>query len=255
MSLDNHYKAGLLRARAAIVKNVSDANPLVDSLADKLNDDERESIRATSNRIERTRKLLDILNFRPKLTSDFYSALIEAEYFDAAEALAKQLPELKHEPEVQQVPEMTQSPEGKHVNQRQFPKNQLILPSNQQHIRHTKTNEDETVKQQRHEYLNLQQNMVHGDNDEILLNQFVGNQDIGQESVNFQLQGFNVSQKNDASQLNEALKLKETNAFLSAEDQDSESTMRSYNTRLSNTTELDANQIYKRPSSYSSESR
>ena len=82
-------------ARKTIVDSVTDVAPLVDSLADELNSDELEYIRSLTNRKEKVRHLLDILIYRPKLVPRLYSALVITEETVAANALVKQLPELK----------------------------------------------------------------------------------------------------------------------------------------------------------------
>ena len=89
------YKKALLKARKTIVDNVTDVGPLVDSLANELNSDELESIKSLTNRKEKVRLLLDILNYRSKLVPRFYSALVIAEETVAANALVMQIPELR----------------------------------------------------------------------------------------------------------------------------------------------------------------
>ena len=89
------FKNALTKARTRIVNTVSKVAPLLDDLASELNDDERQTIESLPTEKDRVRKLLDILGYRPKVVPQFYRALKEAEYNDAAETLAKELPLLK----------------------------------------------------------------------------------------------------------------------------------------------------------------
>ena len=88
-------KSALTRNRKFILDNVSDVKPLLDFLADDLNDDEKENIKALPASKEQVRKLLEILGFRVKLLPKFYLALKFGKYNDAAEALAKEMPQIK----------------------------------------------------------------------------------------------------------------------------------------------------------------